>query len=82
VTDGDVVDVEIQFGGEVGGFGVGHCNSRAASAAIARASFRVARRARRCGGASAAARASTWRTVGGAMHTSKQAMHHSCVPNL
>jgi len=47
VTDGDVVDVELEHGSERGRFRASHSSSRATSTAIARASFRVPRPARR-----------------------------------
>ena len=47
VTDGDVVDVELEDGSERDRFAASHLSSRATSAAIARASFRVPRPTRR-----------------------------------
>ena len=47
MTDGDVVDVELERGGEFCRFGERHSSSRATSAAIGRASFRVPRPVRR-----------------------------------
>jgi len=47
VADGDVVDVELELGSQGDRFAASHLSSLATSAAIARASFRVPRPARR-----------------------------------